>query len=91
MAPKDFSVQYSDDNLNWETLFSGTHLDGSHVLKNYHVNASSAHHYWRLYFTSSYHSDGWVVIGELTINADELISVTDYELDTTTGQCVVAE
>ena len=86
---ENFEIQYSDDNSKWFTVLSGKNPIGLLLSSNFVVNASTAHNYWRIYITSTYNTDYYTyAIGEININADELVSVTNYELDTSTGQCV---
>jgi len=85
--PKDFQIQYSDDNSSWTTAFTGTNPKGCLLSTTFNVNASSAHRYWRLYATSNYDTHNYVSVGTLTINAEKLQTV-DYTLDTLTGQCL---
>lgn len=86
---KNFSVEYSDDNSTWTSVFSATHSKGSLSSISYSINADSYHNYWRLYITSGYSTGGaHEAIDELIINADEL-QTTNYEMDSS-GQCVKA-
>lgn len=97
LAVADFEIQYSDNNSTWTTVISGT--NPSNVAYDFYpqaVNATSAHSYWRINILTSYNSGGskddnsHVTIGELIVNADELVSVTNYELNAS-GYCAAVE
>ena len=77
---KDFSVQYSDDNSNWTTVYEDTNPKGSGVATPFTISATSAHQYWRLLITSGW--IGSVTIGELDIEAQR-----GYTLNPSTLQC----
>ena len=93
LAVGDFEIQYSDDNSNWITVVSG--INPSNVAYDSYpqaVNATSAHHYWRLNILTAYWADGTksndlaASIGELTIGADEL-QTTEHTLNEETLMC----
>ncbi len=98
-VPKNFEIQYSDDFSNWTVVYTGINPHGPLLSTNFPVNSTSAHKYWRIYTTTN-HVDAsisphvqeysYTSIGELIVNADELNSITDYELNAS-GYCEVVE
>ncbi len=98
LAVADFQIQYSDDNSSWTTVVSGKNPSNSpYDSYSQTVDAASGHNYWRIYILSGYLPNGttstgddYRSIGEVTINADEVTSVTDYELNES-GYCEIVE
>ena len=97
-VPKNFEVEYSDNGA-WTSVYTGVNPQGPLSSTSFPVNATSAHEYWRIYIYDTHVTDSMTVfahekrylsIGELTINADELVSITDYELNAS-GYCEVVE
>ena len=82
---KNFEVQYSDDNTEWQSVFSGQNPQGRFLATTYTISSPSAHRYWRIYVTSAYCPE-FCALGELTINADEL-QTTERILDPDTLLC----
>ncbi len=84
-ALKNFEIQYSDDNSNWNTQYSGVNPMGYGLSTTHNVNATTAHNYWRIYITTTYYNEH-VTIGELIIDADTPQETASYVIDEN-GMC----
>ncbi len=90
IAIKNFEIQVLDNTSKWTTISSGK--NPSNINNNtytHYITSPTLSNYWKIKILSEY-DPNYLAIGELTINADELVSV-DYELNSERQCEVVSE
>lgn len=75
----DFYIQVSDDNTNWETVYSGSNRSsGKALLTEINLSLNKRYKYWRLYCLNSVEeytgvsTSGNVLVQEITITATQI-------------------
>ncbi|WP_242970008.1 discoidin domain-containing protein [Clostridium botulinum] len=54
---KNFDVRYSDDNVNYTTIFSGV-LENNDLMQSFKINNNTHHKYWGLFIKDRYDNGG---------------------------------